>query len=1511
VADTAEGNAPRAVKIVPPEEGARLRWEFELLAGIAHPSVASVHELLRVSEPVAEPFGLSVGEMALVEQYVPGEGADRAADALRSDLGARLSFVVRTGAALARGLSAIHAAGMIHGDVKPSNVIVDGDGEGVVLIDLGLARPPGFSSHVGGTPGYMAPEAWQGERTVATDLYALGATLHRLLTGRALGGTDDGRPISEIVTHALSRWRARPQLPEGTPSGLAHLIESLLSPEPLERPASARDVVGRLHAVAAEIGEPMGVDADVASAGAADAATPAERAMTMRALPWVGDPEQLVRLTAALAAGGVVSVVGPHGSGRSRLITESIRSLQEQCADAERSVPTAIRTDASLPNAPIRHHAVLHVEAADTVGVREARGLARAAELEGGRLTVVLERRQPAEGADEEVSLGPLSDLQIGQILACAVRVSDPSTQLIAAARAASGALAGRLCRLLAAAMLDGRDPARASCYADLGGVAGAAAELTIPAAARGVAELVAVAGGQLDPDDAVGALGGSGRFDLLVADGLATLTDQGRLQLRGDLVPLLRGSMSSKRRRSLAAALDDATLGAEARAYVASAAGAVEHAAEGFLAAIRHRRRMGDPEGAVRLASDALLELAGQCSEERSLHLRLELADALRARGRYAEARVALEGQGAAEACVLRAEVGRLGGDGDGPRGEVEAVLAGASAGPAVQARARALLARLCLDRGALDEALAHAEQARELATEEGLDAEAARAIEVAALVHLQRGELEVTGRLAAEAVARARRAGDRVADARARSIAAAVALRTGRVHAAARGQVDAFELAEAAGEAHAAATFLVNVGLARLDAGEPGPAIVALREGARRLARLGRDRDLARTLYNLANAAALVGDDDVAGPAVGRALKVARDCGDVVAESWARVVEVELALRAGRLDVVEEALRGAEDRLASLPDPASRVVVAARCAVAWLVLEQEVAAAEALEVARPEVVETPDDAAARVEWHVAEVRAALHGGDNQGAREHAMAGWASAEQSGVFEMRLRAGLALADASGALGDGEARTQALSEVRSLLDAATHTLEPNIRARMRAVPAYRAAFVSPPDGSGHRGASEGRWRQLAVHAKRLMSEPRVGRLYEEVLEAAMELAGADRGFIVTRSPEGALHVRVARGIGRRHLREDAHDVSRSIVGRVLDGGQPMATLDALADETLRGSASIHALDLRSVLAVPFQVSGEVAAAIYLDDRLRPGAFGPEALELVSDLAELASAAIQSADRMRAERRTARRLAVAQRQLERQVETQAMEIAALRRAPGRMPLEGSGIIAHGAAMRRVLELTEKVAAAQVPALITGESGTGKELVARALHAHGPRHGAPFVTENCGAIPEALLESALFGHVRGAFTGADRHRVGLFEAADGGVLFLDEIGEMSPAMQAKLLRVVQDGQVRPVGGERTRKVDVRIVAATHRDLSAMVRDGQFREDLYYRLAVVTLPLPPCESVPRTLRRSSPTSSPSTVRTSGSTGGRSHGCRDTHGRATSVSSKTKFNAQCSWPTT
>jgi transcriptional regulator with GAF, ATPase, and Fis domain len=205
------------------------------------------------------------------------------------------------------------------------------------------------------------------------------------------------------------------------------------------------------------------------------------------------------------------------------------------------------------------------------------------------------------------------------------------------------------------------------------------------------------------------------------------------------------------------------------------------------------------------------------------------------------------------------------------------------------------------------------------------------------------------------------------------------------------------------------------------------------------------------------------------------------------------------------------------------------------------------------------------------------------------------------------------------------------------------------------------------------------------------------------------------------------------------------------------------------------------------------------------------------------------------------------------------LERLLEIWKLDLEALRRKVFTATGEGHplpqrfGIIGESPAMQKVFQSLEKIIPANYPVLVTGQSGTGKELIAKALHHYGPRKHETFLSENCAAIPETLLESILFGHKKGAFTGAHRDNPGHFLAADKGTLFLDEIGDMPLSMQSKLLRVIQDGEVRAVGGDRPKKVDVRLVAATNRDLEARVREGKFREDLFYRLNVLDIHLPP----------------------------------------------------------
>jgi transcriptional regulator with GAF, ATPase, and Fis domain len=377
-------------------------------------------------------------------------------------------------------------------------------------------------------------------------------------------------------------------------------------------------------------------------------------------------------------------------------------------------------------------------------------------------------------------------------------------------------------------------------------------------------------------------------------------------------------------------------------------------------------------------------------------------------------------------------------------------------------------------------------------------------------------------------------------------------------------------------------------------------------------------------------------------------------------------------------------------------------------------------------------------------------------------------------------------------------------------------------------------------------------------QLESIVRALSSRDRLRPLLEQVLDTMVLWTGVERGLLLLRAPDGRLVPRAARNLARRDLAGDQLALSQTIARRAIAERDAVVATDAFS--TLGDAhASVHALRLRSVLAVPLVARGETLGVVYLDDRVRKGAFGPRELAWVRVVASQAAMAIADARDAVLLRRAARRAERARARLEEALSERDAQLDVTRtqleiaRDGRETRYRYEEIAGRSEPMRELLRLVDRVTASEVPVLIVGESGTGKELIARAMHANGPRSRKAFVSENCASVPETLLESTLFGHVKGAFTGAASTRAGLFDVADGGTLFLDEIGEMSLAMQSKLLRVLQDGEVRPVGGERARIVDVRVIGATNRDLAAMVATAKFREDLLYRLDVITLRVPP----------------------------------------------------------
>ncbi len=350
-----------------------------------------------------------------------------------------------------------------------------------------------------------------------------------------------------------------------------------------------------------------------------------------------------------------------------------------------------------------------------------------------------------------------------------------------------------------------------------------------------------------------------------------------------------------------------------------------------------------------------------------------------------------------------------------------------------------------------------------------------------------------------------------------------------------------------------------------------------------------------------------------------------------------------------------------------------------------------------------------------------------------------------------------------------------------------------------------------------------------YRRLFRFSTELLADAPTERLALTLLDGLIELTGAEKGFLVLLE-EGQPQVAAARHIDPEKLGDPKTQLSDSILARVLSTREPLVVDDAQRSTEWSASESVVQLRLHSVLCVPLLDRGEVIGLLYVGNDKLTHVFDESSLEVATVFS--AQASLLLSQRRRYE------------ELGKKTEALESELEALR---------FGSIIGACDSMQDVFRKVRKVASSDVSVIVYGETGTGKELVAREVHRLSPRAKGPFVVINCGAIPEALLESELFGHVRGAFTGAVSDKRGRFQLADRGTLFLDEIGEMPLALQVKLLRALQERVVTPVGGTRDDSVDIRVVAATHRSLEHEIKAGRFREDLFYRLHVVNLALPP----------------------------------------------------------
>ncbi len=1530
VKDKLMGGRPVALKRLRAEVDDLIRSSFErefaTMASLSLPGVARVFDF-----GLMELEGKSSEAPFFTRSFIEGTPLDVAAGA--ASPAARIRMV----ADVASVIAPLHRVGVIHGDIKPGNSIIDGQGQAFV-IDFGLSRILGEKRRAGegasGTPLFMAPELLRGAPpSVRGDIYALGITLWSVLVGAPPFGHGKGS-LKARLTDALP---TRPDLGSEIANAALEVALRALAPDPWERFPTMDELVLALDAIAPPVRNRSDVSGFVA---------PRPR----------GHERLLERLesdvTGILSGDGVdrqsetLLVQAPVGGGKSTVLRELKWRLQVL---GHRVIEVAARGgDGLFPLLSLFQQAMLHAG-------EEAESLADAEEVLGrirnGRLDELAASDALSVLFSSVSRKGPLvilfdgldsAERKVGALLRSAIHAESGAPVVVIgsatdeSAPAAAELKAGRTIRLpplertsveeLAGEVLGSVDPSVIEAlYAHSQGVPAAliealdalalqktptasdVARLDVGAAGRAIARsrlrsarpecrvflrALAVCGGSLPLPSVEAVLYAVGESSEDAGQTVSYCEDAGVVVRVSDNValtdgPLQRvlleeadanGAVPLASRIAASAAYE--ALPTVVRAHLALASGEDDRARVVVPEAIRELSSLGANSAAVELCQ-ALVERTDEDLRRDTLLSLAGLQDATGAHQAAADtARLVLDDPGAsveqladaaiAGARALRAVaqfeqaieiLGRVPDDASRDArartsrelgkiylrlGDYEAVASAATAGLAqapdddpVKVELLTSLGLVASYQGDHEAALVRYQEALDLAREVGSRPEQANALTCLAVGHYHASQYSAAGELFSLSLQSAREVGD----------------------------------------IGSMATNSVNLGAVRFHLGDPGGAAEQYERAVKLARRAGRVSTDVQARSNLARLYIYLGLYERARMEMEDALGDAETAGLKYLQAQLTGAMGDLAARTGEPETALERYDEAIARFRELGqdrDAAEAHLDAVEALLDSGLRDAVLRGGERLELARKQIDrEGLEDFRARLQLLEARLRMAK--GDAVGATSQLETALATARNAGDRDVEW---VVLT----ALGSAYEMQGARFAARRYDRMAVEVLE---ALALRVPREYRDAFWQDPrrrearrraeldtngaqNASGDRASSgtsalQARAEQLLDITKRLASEHDLDRLLERITESAIELSGAERGLVLLTDASGKLEPRTVRAY--ETVEEQSHvSFSRSIAEAVLIDGEPIITVDASGDRRLSEYLSVHRLMLRSVACLPIRGRAGTVGVLYLEHRRRRGRFADDDIDLMFAFADQAAIALENArlmtenERRREElERVNQQLAEARQNMEELLATRTDELAEARRELDRVrrdavdePLRHN-MVGRSTPMLRVFDTVDRVRNLSVPVVIEGESGTGKELVARAIHYGGTRAGGPFVVLSCASIPESLLESELFGYVRGAFTGADRDRMGVIMRANQGTLFLDEVGEMSLRMQVDLLRVLQEGTVLPLGSECEQRVDVRCIAASSRPLAKLVRSGHFRQDLFYRLNVVEIRVPP----------------------------------------------------------